>query len=166
MFQSLLNFNLKLKISRKIVLKELHLLSMIGYCRKKKQKYSVLKKVERFLKNKTNNPLQVYEIFYNGKPYGFIEHQCNEVDLKKGILDIFLATWKSNMKFSLQLTNGIVHELYHFIIFQEKLTWKIFVWYSKYQKLRILFHLLITKKKCRKVKNVVNAKSRLIAKLN
>ena len=65
---------------------------MIGYCRKKKQKYSVLKKVERFLKNKTNNPLQVYEIFYNGKPYGFIEHQCNKVDLKKGILDIFLAT--------------------------------------------------------------------------
>ena len=31
------------------------------------------------------------------------------------------------MKFSLQLTNGIVHELYHFIIFEEKLTWKIFV---------------------------------------
>ena len=54
---------------------------MIGYCRKKKQKYSVLKKVERFLKNKTNNPLQVYETFYNGKPYGFIEHQCNEVEV-------------------------------------------------------------------------------------
>ena len=78
---------------RKIVLKELHLLSMIGYCRKKKQTYSILKKtIERFLKNKTNNPLQVYETFYNGNPYDFIGHQCKEVDLNKGILDIFLAT--------------------------------------------------------------------------
>ena len=54
--------------------------------------FNIKKKIERFLKNKTNNPLQVYETFYNGKPYDFIGHQCKEVDLNKGILDIFLAT--------------------------------------------------------------------------
>ena len=33
----------------------------------KKQKYSILKKIDRFLKNKANNLLQVYETFYNIK---------------------------------------------------------------------------------------------------
>ena len=78
------------------------------------------------MKNKTNNPLQVYETFYNCKPRDFIGDQCNEVSLNAGILNIFLTTEKSNTKFSLQLTNGIVIELYHFIIIKKKLTWKIF----------------------------------------
>ena len=33
----------------------------------KKQKCSILKKIDRFLKNKANNLLQVYETFYNIK---------------------------------------------------------------------------------------------------
>ena len=78
------------------------------------------------MKNKTNNPLQVYKTFYNSKPRDFIGDQCNEVGLNEGILNIFLTTEKSNTKFSLQLTNGIVIELYHFIIIKKKLTWKIF----------------------------------------
>ena len=68
------------------------------------------------MKNKTNNPLQVYETFYNCKPCDFIGDQCNEVGLNEGILNIFLTTGKSNTEFSLQLTNGILIELYHFII--------------------------------------------------
>ena len=71
------------------------------------------------MKSKTNNPLQVYETFYNSKPCDFIGDQCNEVDLNKGILDIFLRTGKSNTEFSLQLTNDIVNELYHFIIIKK-----------------------------------------------
>ena len=78
------------------------------------------------MKNKINNPLQVYETFYNCKPCDFIGHQCNEVGLNEDILDIFLTTRKRNTEFSLQLTNGIVIELYHFIIIKKKLTWKIF----------------------------------------
>ena len=49
----------------------------------------MLKKSWRFLKNKTNNPLQVYETFNNSKPCDFIGDQCNEVGLNEGILDIF-----------------------------------------------------------------------------
>ena len=78
------------------------------------------------MKNKTNNPLQVYETFYNCKPYNFVGDQCNEVRLNKVILNIFLTTGKSNTEFSLQLTNGIVIELYRFIITKKKVTWKIF----------------------------------------
>ena len=78
------------------------------------------------MKNKTNNPLQVYERFCNCKPRNFIVDQCNEVGLNEGILNIFLTTGKSSIEFSLQLTNGIVIELYHFIIIKKKLTWKIF----------------------------------------
>ena len=74
------------------------------------------------MKNKTNNPLQVYETFYNCKPCDFIGHQCNEVGLNEDILDIFLTTRKRNTEFSLQLTNGIVIELYHFIIIKKKTT--------------------------------------------
>ena len=71
------------------------MLWMIGYCWKKKQKCSILKKkVDRFLKNKTNNPLQVYETFDNSKPSNFIGDQCNEGGLNESILDIFLATGK------------------------------------------------------------------------
>ena len=82
--------------------------------------------MDRFLKNKTNNPLQVYETFYDGKSCGFIGDKCNEVDLNEGILNIFLTTGKSNTEFSLQLTNGIVMKLCHCIIIKKKLTWKIF----------------------------------------
>ena len=60
--------------------------------------------------------MQVYETFYNCKPCDFIGDQCNEVGLNEGILNIFLTTGKSNTEFSLQLTNGILIELYHFII--------------------------------------------------
>ena len=48
------------------------------------------------MKNKTNNPLQVYKTFYNRKPCDFIGDQCNEVGLNEGILDIFLTAGKSN----------------------------------------------------------------------
>ena len=94
--------------------------------KKETKVFNIKKRVDIPLKNKTNNPLQVYEIFYNCKPCDFIGNQCNEVDLNKGILNIFLTTGKSNTEFSLQLTNGIVVELYHFIIIKKKLTWKIF----------------------------------------
>ena len=49
----------------------------------------MLKKSWRFLKNKTNNHLQVYETFSNSKPCDFIGDQCNEIGLNEGILDIF-----------------------------------------------------------------------------
>ena len=88
--------------------------------------FNTKKKVDRFLKNKTNIPLQVYETFYNCKPCDVIGDQCNEVGLNEGILNIFLTTGKSNTEFSLQLTNGIVIELYRFIITKKKVTWKIF----------------------------------------
>ena len=44
------------------------------------------------------------------------------------ICPVFSKThyWKINTEFSLQLTNGIIIELYHFIIIKKKLTWKIF----------------------------------------
>ena len=41
----------------------------------------MLKKVDRFLKNKTNNPLQVYETFNDSKSCDFTGDQCNEVGL-------------------------------------------------------------------------------------
>ena len=56
--------------------------------------FNIKKKVDRFLKNKTNNPLQVYETFDNSKPSNFIGDQCNEGGLNESILDIFLATGK------------------------------------------------------------------------
>ena len=79
----------------------------------------MLKKVDRFLKNKTNNPLQVYETFNDSKSCDFTGDQCNEVGLNEGPLDILLTTGKSNNEFNLQLTNGIVTELYHFIIIKK-----------------------------------------------
>ena len=88
--------------------------------------FNIKKNVDRLLKNKTSNPLQVYEAFYNCKPCDFIGDQCNEVGLNEGILNIFLTTGKSNTEFSLQLTNGIVMKLCHCIIIKKKLTWKIF----------------------------------------
>ena len=78
------------------------------------------------MKNKTNNSLQVYETFYNCKPCDFIGDQCNEVGLNEGILNIFLTTGKSNTEFSLQLTNGILIELYHFIIIKRDSRGKYF----------------------------------------
>ena len=120
------------------------------------------------MKNKTNNPLQVYETFYNSKPGDFIGAQRNEVGLNEGILDLFIITGKSNTEFSLQLSNGIVIELYHFIIIKKKLTWKIFqdlllkisndknnILSGDYEK-----HL------CKMVKSLVNTKSTLITKNN
>ena len=38
-------------------------------------------KFDRFLKNKTNNPLQVYETFNDSKSCDFTGDQCNEVGL-------------------------------------------------------------------------------------
>ena len=79
------------------------------------------------MKNKTNNSLQVYEKLYNCKPFDFIGNQLNKVGLNKDILNIFLITGKSDAEFILQLSNGFVIELYHFIIIiKKKVTWKIF----------------------------------------
>ena len=118
------------------------------------------------MKNKANNPLQVYETFYNCKPCDFTGDQCNEVGLNQGILDIFLTTGKSNNEFSLRLANGIVTELYHFIIIKKKLTWKTFQ--------HLLLKISNNKNKilsgesekniCKKVKSLVNTKSTLITK--
>ena len=82
----------EVKDTQENCVKRAYLLWMTRYCWKKKQKYSILKKVDRFLKNKTNNPLQVYETFYNCKPCDFIGDQCNEVGLNEGILNIFQTT--------------------------------------------------------------------------
>ena len=54
--------------------------------------FNIKKKVDRFSKNKINNPLQVYEAFYNCKPCEFTGDQCNEVGLNEGILNIFQTT--------------------------------------------------------------------------
>ena len=134
--------------------------------KKETKVFNIKKRVDISLKNKTNNPLQVYEIFYNCKPCDFIGDQCNEVELNEGILNIFLTTGKSNTEFSLQLTNGIVIELYRFIITKKKVTWKIFqdlllkisnnknnIWSGESEK-----------NLCKKVKSLVNTKSTLIAK--
>ena len=168
MFQGLLNFHLRLNIPWKIVLKELYLLWTIGYCWKKNQKYSILKKVDRFLKNKTNNPLQVYETFYDCKPCDFIGNQCNEVGLNEGILNIFLTTGKSNTEFSLQITNGIVIELYHSIIIKKKLIRKIFQ--DLLLKISNNRNNILSgeseKNLCSKEQSLVNTKSTLISKKN
>ena len=78
----LIKFSSEFKAPSKIMLKKLYLLWMIGYCWKKKQKHSVLKNVDRFFKN---NPLQIYETFYNCKTCDFFGHQCNEVGLNEDI---------------------------------------------------------------------------------
>ena len=71
--------------------------------------------------------MQVYEKFYNCKPFDFIGNQLNEVGLNKDILNIFQTTEKSNAEFILQLSNGFVIELSHFIIIiKKKVTWKKF----------------------------------------
>ena len=118
------------------------------------------------MKNKTNNPLQVYETFYNCKPCDFIGNQCNEVGLNEGILNIFLTTGKSSIEFSLQLTNGIVIELYHFIIIKKKLTWKVFQ--DLLLKISNNKNNILSgesqKSLCEKVKSLVNTKSTLITK--
>ena len=54
--------------------------------------FNIKKKVDRFSKNKINNPLHVYEAFYNCKPCEFTGDQCNEVGLNEGILNIFQTT--------------------------------------------------------------------------
>ena len=112
------------------------------------------------MKNKTNNPWQACETLYNCKPCDFIGDQFNEVGLNEGILNIFLTKGKSNTEFSLQLTNGIVTELYHFIIVKKKLIWKIFQ--------DLLLKISSNKNNilsgesennlCRKVKSLVNRK--------
>ena len=130
--------------------------------------FSIKKKVDRFLKNKANNPLQVYEAFYNCKPCDFIGDQCNETGLNEGILNIFQTTGKSNTEFSLQITNGIVIELYHFIIIKKKLTWKVFqdlLLKISNNKNNILSGESV-KRLCKKVKSLVNTKSTLITKKN
>ena len=118
------------------------------------------------MKNKTNNPLQVYETFYNCKPCNFVGDQCNEVRLNKVILNIFLTTGKSNTEFSLQLTNGIVIELYHFVIIKKKLTWKIFqdLLLKMSNNRNNILSGESEKNLCRKVKSLVNTKSSLITK--
>ena len=128
--------------------------------------FNTKKKVDRFLKNKTNIPLQVYETFYNCKPCDVIGDQCNEVGLNEGILNIFLTTGKSNTEFSLQLTNGIVIELYRFIIIKKKVTWKIFQ--GLLLKISNNKNNILSgeseKNLCKKVKSLVNTKSTLITK--
>ena len=117
------------------------------------------------MKNKTNNPLQVYETFYNCKPCDFIGDQCNEVGLNEGILNIFLTTGKSNTEFSLQLTNGIVIELYHLIIIKKKLTWKIFQdLLLKISNNKNILSGESEKNICKKVKSLLNTKSTLLTK--
>ena len=120
------------------------------------------------MKNKTNNPLQVYETFYNCKPCDFIGDQCNEVGLNEGILNIFLTTGKSNTEFSLQSTNVIAIELFHLIIIKKKLTWKIFQ--DLLLKISNNNNNILSgeseKNLCKKVKSLVNTKSTLIAKKN
>ena len=86
------------------------------FLKKERKMFNIKKKVDRFFKSKTNNPLQLYETFYNSKACDFIGDQFNELCLNKGILDIFLTSGKSNTRFSLQLTKRIVFELYHFVI--------------------------------------------------
>ena len=120
------------------------------------------------MKNKTNNPLQVYETFYDCKPCDFIGNQCNEVVLNEGILNIFLTTRKSSIEFSLQLTNGIVIELYHFIIIKKKLTWKVFqdLLLKTSNNENNILSGESEKSLCKKVKSLVNTKSTLIKKKN
>ena len=120
------------------------------------------------MKNKTNNPLQVYETFYNCKPCDFIGDQRNEVGLNEGVLNIILTTGKSNTEFSLQLTNGIVIELYHFIIIKKKLTWKVFqdLLLKTSNNENNILSGESEKSLCKKVKSLVNTKSTLITKKN
>ena len=112
------------------------------------------------MKNKTNNPWQACETFYNCKPCDFIGDQFNEVGLNEGILNIFLTKGKSNTEFSFQLTNGIVTELYHFIIVKKKLIWKIFQ--DLLLKISSNKNNILSgeseKNLCRKVKSLVNRK--------
>ena len=112
--------------------------------------------------------MQVYETFYNCKPCNFVGDQCNEVGLNKVILNIFLTTGKSNTEFSLQLTNGIVIELYHFIIIKKKLTWKIFqdLLLKMSNNRNSVLSGESEKNLCKKVKSPVNTKSTLVTKKN
>ena len=111
------------------------------------------------MKNKTNNPLQIYETFYNCRPYDFVGDPCNEVGLNEGILNIFLTAGKSNTEFSLQLTNGIVIELYHSTVF----TWTIFQdLLLKISNNKNILSGESEKNICKKVKSLINTKSTLI----
>ena len=121
------------------------------------------------MKNKNNNPLQVYETFYNSKQCDFIGDQCNEVGLNKRIIDTFLATGEIEIELYLKLKmklNCIVIELYHFIIIKKKLTWKIFqdlLWKISNNKnviLSIDYEKYLRKKK----KSLVNANSTKLTK--
>ena len=120
------------------------------------------------MKNKTNNPLQVYETFYNCKSCDFIGDQFNKVGLNEGILNIFLTTGKSNTEFSLQITNGIVIELYHSIIIKKKLIRKIFQ--DLLLKISNNRNNILSgeseKNLCSKEQSLVNTKSTLISKKN
>ena len=78
------------------------------------------------------------------------------------------TTGKSNTEFILQITNGIVIELYHFIIIKKKLTWKVFqdlLLKISNNKNDILSGESV-KSLCKKVKSLVNTKSTLITKKN
>ena len=112
--------------------------------------------------------MQVYETFYNCKPCNFVGDQCNEVGLNKVILNIFLTTGKSNTEFSLQLTNGIVIKLYHFVIIEKKLTWKIFqdLLLKMSNNRNSVLSGESEKNLCKKVKSPVNTKSTLVTKKN
>ena len=123
----LTDFSSKVKDTRENYLKRaLFALDDRILLKKETKIFNIKRKVDRFLKNKTTNPLQVYETSYNRKRCDFIGNQCNEVGLNEGILDIFLRTVKSNTEFSLQFTNGIVIELYHFIIIKKNSHGKYF----------------------------------------
>ena len=112
--------------------------------------------------------MQVYEAFNNCKPCDFIGYQFNEAGLNEGILNILQTTGKSNTEFILLITNGIVIELYHFIIIKKKLTWKVFqdlLLEISNNKNNILSGESV-KRLCKKVKSLVNTKSTLITKKN
>ena len=87
------------------------------------KKFSSKKKVNRYLKNKNNDPCKIYEGLYCDKPCDFIGNKCNNVGLNKVIIDNIL-TGKKDLDFSLKLTNAIVIELYHYMI-KKNYTWKL-----------------------------------------
>ena len=121
--------------------------------------FNIQKKVDKYLKNKNNDPCKIYEGLYCDKPCDFIDNKCNNAGLNKVIIDIL--TGKRDLDFSLKLTNAIVIELYHCMI-KNNYTWKllrdILLKVSNFNK------VIDEKVLCKKVKTLLSIKSSLTEK--
>ena len=63
--------------------------------------FNIKKKFDRYLKNENNDPCNIYEGLYCGKPCDFIGDKCNNAGLNKVIIDSII-TGKRDLDFSVK----------------------------------------------------------------